>query len=146
MLPILLRTPAGERHSYPTREEFALAVLKGDVRDFWEVYHAAGDCWLPVTEHPVFRMPRPSGRKRVSDAERTQDLVLVHPDGSVTVEPWAPSEEPEPIPPAPAARRTSGPQRQPGARPSNPLLESAIRAVPTFSRAILGAAALVHQR
>ena len=31
-------------------------------------------------------------------------------------------------------------------RPSNPVIETALRTVPTFSRALLGVATLVHQR
>jgi len=55
-----LRNPAGSEYSFGTVEEFAYAVQSGGITADWEVYHATGRRWLPITRHPVFmgRSPR----------------------------------------------------------------------------------------
>ena len=55
-----LRNPAGSEYSFGTVEEFAHAVQSGGITADWEVYHATGRRWLPITRHPVFmgRSPR----------------------------------------------------------------------------------------
>lgn len=55
-----LRNPAGSEYSFGTVEEFAHAVQSGGITADWEIYHATGQRWLPITRHPVFmgRSPR----------------------------------------------------------------------------------------
>lgn len=144
MPAVLLQSPSGMHQSYPSREEFALAVLRGEVREQWQIYHAATRQWLPVTAHPAFHVRPTHWAPRVAVTDRSPDLVLIHPDGSVEVRPSGEFTAPDldTVPDRPTAEAA----RPARSRPSNPVLESALRTVPTFSRAILGVAALVHQR
>ncbi|MBK6781441.1 MAG: hypothetical protein IPG75_18180 [Gemmatimonadetes bacterium] len=144
MPAVLLQGPSGTQQSYPSREEFALAVLRGEVREQWLIYHATTRQWLPVSAHPAFHVRPANWAPRVAVTERSPDLVLIHPDGSVEVRPSGEFAAPDLDRarehfPAEAAR----PARP---RPSNPVIETALRTVPTFSRALLGVATLVHQR
>lgn len=51
---IKVRNPAGSEYSFGTVEEFTHAIQSGGITAEWEVYHARGHRWLPVTQHPVF--------------------------------------------------------------------------------------------
>ena len=144
MTAVLLQSPSGTHQSYPSREEFALAVLRGEVREQWRIYHVATQQWLPVSAHPAYHVRPANWAPRVAVTERSPDLVLIHPDGSVEVRPSGEFTAPD-LDAAPE-RSASDPSRAPRGRPSNPMLETALRTVPTFSRALLGVAALVHQR
>ncbi len=144
MPAVLLQSPSGSHQSYPSREEFALAVLRGEVREQWRIFHAATQQWLPVSAHPAFHVRPANWAPRIAVTERSPDLVLIHPDGSVEVRPSGEFTVPD-CDTAPE-RPPAEPARLAQPRPSNPMLETALRTVPTFSRAILGVAALVHQR
>ncbi len=54
MSQIQVRNPSGNEYSFGSVEEFNLAIQSGGVTAEWEVYHARGGKWLPVTRHPVF--------------------------------------------------------------------------------------------
>ncbi len=51
---IKVRNDAGSEFCFGSVEEFADAIQSGGVTSAWEVFHAAGQRWLPVTRHPVF--------------------------------------------------------------------------------------------
>ncbi len=78
MLPIRVRTPAGQELTFASREELSQASLRGEVRADWEVYHERRRQWLPVTMHPAFRDR--AAAESFAQARRTSELVLIHPD------------------------------------------------------------------
>ena len=51
---IKVRNPAGSEYSFGTVEEFTHAIQSGGITADWEIYHATGKRWLPITRHPVF--------------------------------------------------------------------------------------------
>lgn len=136
MHQIAVQSPDGERLIFPDREELSRAIGAGVVRGDWTVFHAARATWVALAVHPVYRSAAPATVTR-----RSSDLVLIYPDGSTRVRCSGAETVADTEPSAPAAApQGAGPRR------SNPFLDSAARALPTFSRAVLGVAAIVQQR
>jgi len=51
---IKVRNAAHSEFSFSSAEEFGDVIQSGGISPDWEVYHAAGKRWLPVTRHPVY--------------------------------------------------------------------------------------------
>jgi hypothetical protein len=173
MPPIRARTATGAEFSFPSREEFSRAVSSGRITPDWEVFHARAHRWLPVTVHPAFTAP-PGATTTPAPAapRRSSDLVLIYPDfvpSSDTVGGAEPESDPfdhGPIlAPDEIERVLYAPRRtdprvatamaatEPGAAQgasspasNHPLVEQALRTVPTFSRALIVAAGMVSAR
>jgi len=161
--------------SFPTREDFSRAVVSGRIAPDWEVYHARGRRWLPVTVHPAYTAG-PAGACAPAPApvasRRSSELVLIYPDfvpSSDTAAASEPATDPfdsGPIlAPDEIQRVLHGPRQtdphaatamaepDPGASTgpsspasSHPLFEKALRTVPTFSKALIVAAGMVNAR
>jgi hypothetical protein len=163
MPPIRARNPTGAEFSFLTREDFARAASSGRIAPDWEVFHARARRWLPVTVHPAFA----GESSPVAPRGRSSDLVLIYPDFVPPSDPagaHAPQSDPfdsGPILAADEIQRVLHPVRvsDPHAtaaevgddsvvpeHPARPLLERALRTVPTFSKALMIAAGLVNTR
>jgi hypothetical protein len=163
MPPIRARTPAGAEFSFPTREDFARAASSGRIAPDWEVFHARARRWLPVTVHPAFS----AESSAVAPRGKSADLVLIYPDFVPAPDPagaQGPQSDPFDSGPILAAdeiqrvlnpARTSDPHASADGvgddsvvpeHPARPLLEKALRTVPTFSKALMVAAGLVNAR
>jgi hypothetical protein len=173
MPPIRARTATGAEFSFPSREEFSRAVSSGRITADWEVFHARAHRWLPVTLHPAFTAPPTAATAPVAAVpRRSSDLVLIYPDfvpSSDTLGGSEPESDPfdnGPIlapdeiqrvlyaprrtdPAAATAMAATEPDAAQGASApasSHPLVQQALRTVPTFSRALIVAAGMVSAR
>jgi len=94
-----IRLPSGREAEFPTIEELALALRRGDVSREALIYHRRTDQWVPIEQHPRFQ-------------------GQVEPDEADDPPPPTPAESPTPPRPTPAEPRT--PPRptpvEPGAR------------------------------
>jgi hypothetical protein len=102
-----IRLTSGEEAVYRSTEELALAISTGVVDPGAEVFHKAGNCWLPIKTHPDYRVmisgkqsaiPAPlpplsrSGRRPAvpaNPAPRTTRPVAAMPADSSVIEPAA---------------------------------------------------------
>ncbi|MBK6781440.1 MAG: hypothetical protein IPG75_18175 [Gemmatimonadetes bacterium] len=58
MARIRLRHPNGGQYSFESEEEFERALDGGRITQAWQVFHARGGTWLPLSLHPAFRRRR----------------------------------------------------------------------------------------
>ena len=165
MPPIRARTATGAEISFITREEFGQAVASGRITPDWEVFHARGHRWLPVTVHPAFSTPVPAA---AAPRGRTSDLVFIYPDfvpSANTVKAARPESDPfdtgpilapdeiqrvlyaprssNPHSATATAEVDTAPHRISGPEQVRPLLK---KALPALSKALIVAAGLVHTR
>lgn len=168
MPPIRARTAAGAEFSFPTRNHFAQAVARGRVGTDWQIYHVRARRWLPVTVHPAFSA-RPAAAPPVGRPPEPQGsaLELIYPDSAPSGDAAAaPTVESDPLEGGPiltpeeihrvlhAPRRpepvaviaTVDPDHPTDTDPAHNLSHKALRAVPTFARALGVAAGLVNVR
>jgi len=63
MSRIKVRNPAGSEHSFQSREEFVLDIVRGKITADWEIFHTTRSRWLPVRVHPAFQAVANSVKK-----------------------------------------------------------------------------------
>jgi hypothetical protein len=168
MAELRIRDSEGQEHPF-TRDEFVRSVGRGEIPASWEVFHGAGNRWLPVSVHPAFRQVT-TGRPTAPPIERrSSELVLIYPEELKPREPARPAADPAPFEPGPVLTSAEiervlwAPRLQPGramepceegarsgaaatADLADSLLRTARRSMPTFTRAVSAAAGLVAQR
>jgi hypothetical protein len=55
MRHIRVRDHAGIEHAFSCREEFQRALEDGGISPEWQIFHSAGDRWLPIEVHPDYQ-------------------------------------------------------------------------------------------
>ena len=97
-----IRLPSGREAEFPTIEELALALRRGDVSREALIYHRRTDQWVPIEQHPRFQ-----GQLEPDEAEappRPTPAETLTPPRPTPAEPQAP---PRPTPVEPGAPELS---------------------------------------
>lgn len=74
-----IRLTSGEEAVYKTVEELAQAVASGVISPTAEVFHKAGNRWLPINTHPDYRTLVSSKQKAIPHAPALEEFPLDEP-------------------------------------------------------------------
>lgn len=128
----LIRLASGREAAFPTIQELALAIQRGDVDRDALIFHRRTGEWLPIERHPQFfaqaaeRTTRPDGPATlapVADPDPVVPTPLIAPTPLVTPTPLvAPTPMPPPIAPPPP--RTVAATPKPAPPPPEPPAET----------------------
>lgn len=88
-----IRLQSGEEAVYKTVEELAAAVTSGMISPTAEVFHKAGNRWLPINTHPDYRAVI-TAKRRALQAQQTKELHEAALAGSQPETPAAPVRAP----------------------------------------------------
>lgn len=86
-----IRLQTGEEAVYKTVEELAAAVTSGMISPTAEVFHKAGNRWLPINTHPDYRAVI-TAKRQALQAQQTKELQQAASSGTV-----APEQPPAPV-------------------------------------------------
>ncbi|HEX6089340.1 MAG TPA: hypothetical protein VFZ13_04180 [Gemmatimonadales bacterium] len=112
-----IRLPSGREAEFPTIEELALALRRGDVSREALIYHRRTDQWVPIEQHPRFQgqvePDEPEAPPRPTPAESQA------PPRPTPAEPQTPSR-PTPVEPAAPERSARSGDSTPPTSPQPP--------------------------